>query len=215
MFKKGLTASSLIAIGYIPVAITFSVSALTLGFNKIEIILASALIFAGASQFALISIMPYSLVNAIAIPIILNLRHIIYGSIISQKVEMRKPFITAFGLTDEVFAISLNAPNDERFIWGLQLGAYSSWVLGTLIGVLGGAILLSNKILAPSLTFSITALFLVLLIPNLRGLYTLSALIGGIIALFFHYFGYTSAGILFAGIFSPIAVLKIKNWWEK
>jgi len=211
MFKKGLIASFPIVIGYIPVAITFGVTALALGFNEIETILMSALIFAGASQFALISLIPHSFVNAVVIPIILNLRHIVYGCIVSQRFEIRKPFITAFGLTDEVFATSLNAPNNEKFIWGLELGAYLSWVLGTTIGILGGAVLLSNETLTPSLVFALTALFLVLLIPNLKGYHTLSALIGGSIALLLHYFGYTSTGILLAGILSPIVVLKIKN----
>ncbi len=211
MFKKGLITSFPIVIGYIPIAITFGVTALALGFNEVEAILASALIFAGASQFALISLASNSLIDAVTIPIILNLRHIVYGCVVSQRFEIKKPFITAFGLTDEVFATSLNAPNSERFIWGLELGAYLSWVLGTAIGVLCGAVLLSNETLAPSLVFALTALFLVLLIPNLKGYHTLSALIGGTIALIFHYFGYTSMGILLAGILSPIVVLKIKN----
>jgi len=211
MFKKGLIASLPIAVGYIPVAITFGVTAQAIGFSEIDAFLVSALIFAGASQFALISIIPHSFINAVVIPIFLNLRHIIYGFIVSQRFEIRKPFITAFGLTDEVFAASLNGPNSERFIWGLELGAYISWILGTTIGILGGAVLLSNETLAPSLVFALTALFLLLLIPNLKGYHKLSALIGGTIALSFHYFGYTSTGILFAGVLSPVIVLKIKN----
>ena len=141
----------------------------------------------------------------------MNLRHVVYGCIVSQRFEIRKPFVTAFGLTDEVFATSLNAPNDERYIWGLEFGAYISWILGTAIGIFSGAVLLSNKILAPSLVFSLTALFLILLISNLRGYHTLSALIGGAIALSFHYLGYTSTGILLAGVLSPMVVLKIKR----
>ncbi|HIQ39155.1 MAG TPA: branched-chain amino acid ABC transporter permease [Methanothermococcus okinawensis] len=210
MFIKGVIASIPIALGYIPVAITFGLTALTLGFNKVEILLASALIFGGASQFALISLMPSSFVDAVIVPLLLNLRYTIYSCIISQKFAIKYPFIVAFGLTDEVFAISLNAPNSEEFILGLELGAYLSWILGTLIGVLGGSILLSNKILMPSLTFSLTALFLVLLIPNLKGYHILSAMIGGSISLLFHYLGYTSVGILLAGILTPIVLLKIK-----
>lgn len=116
MFKKGLIASFPIVLGYIPVAITFGVTALALGYNEIETLLISMIVFAGASQFVLISLMPHSFVNAVAIPIILNLRYLVYGSIISQKFNIRNPCITAFGLTDEVFATSLNAPNNERFI---------------------------------------------------------------------------------------------------
>jgi len=210
MFIKGIIASIPIALGYIPIGITFGITALTLGFNEVEILLASALIFGGASQFALISLMPHSFIDAVVVPLLLNLRYIIYSCIISERFEIKNHFITAFGLTDEVFALSLNAPNSEEFILGLELGAYLSWILGTLIGILGGSILLTNKILIPSLTFSFPALFLVLLISNLKGSHIISALIGGSISLLFHYLGYTSVGILLAGILTPILLLKIK-----
>ncbi len=210
MFRKGLASSLPIAIGYFPVAVTFGLSAAALGFSRVDTLLASLLIFAGASQFALISLISRPL-DAVVIPVFLNLRHIVYSCIISQKFEIKRPYITAFGLTDEVFATSLKAPKNERFIWGLETGAYLSWVSGTLVGVLGGTVLLSEKILTPSLVFALTALFLVLLIPNFRGYHALSALIGGTIALVFQYLGQASTGILLAGILSPIAVLKLKG----
>ena len=210
MFRRGLVSSLPITVGYFPVAITFGLSATALGFSRVDTLLASMLIFAGASQFALVSLISYPL-DAVLIPVFLNLRHIVYSCIISQKFEIKRPYITAFGLTDEVFATSLNSPENEKFIWGLETGAYLSWVSGTLVGVLGGTVLLSEKILTPSLVFALTALFLVLLIPNFKGYHALSALTGGAVALVFQCLGHTSTGILLAGILSPIVVLKIKN----
>ncbi len=206
MFKKGLAYSLPIVIGYLPVAVTFGIVATAVGFSKLETLMASALIFAGASQFALVSILPESFLAGIAVPIALNLRHLVYSSIISQQVQMRSPMITAFGLTDEVFATSLNSPKDERFIWGLELGAYSAWVFGTFLGVYAGSLLVSYQDIYSSLVFSLTALFLVLLLPNLKGGHAISALLGGSIALLFHYFGQTSMGILAAGILAPLVV---------
>jgi len=127
---------------------------------------------------------------------------------VKDPLKIKYPFVTAFGLTDEVFAMSLNA-NDEKYIWGLEVGAYLSWILGTLLGIVGGAILLSCNV--PSLTFSLTALFLILLIPNLRGYHAFAGVVGGAIALLFHLVGYTSMGILLAGILSPIVVLKVRT----
>jgi len=211
-FRKGIFASFPIVLGYFPVAVTFGVTALAMGFSKPEVLLASAIIFAGASQFALISLMPHSFIDAIFIPIVLNLRHIIYSCVISRKLKIERPFVTAFGITDEVFATSLNTKSSERFIWGLEIGAYASWVLGTLVGIVCGAVLLSIKILEPSLIFSLTVLFFILLISSLERYQMLSALVGGITALLLHSFGYTSTGILLAGIVSPILVLKVKRW---
>ena len=211
MFKKGLISSMPIVIGYFPVAVTFGINTVALGFSPLEAILSSMLIFAGASQFVLISTMGYSFTNAIIIPLLLNLRHIVYGCVISQKFRIEKPVMTAFGLTDEVFATSLNLASDERYMWGIQLGAYLSWVVGTVIGALGGSILVSNKMLAPSLVFSLKALFFILLMANLEHSSILSAFVGGSIAILLHKFGYTSLGIIVAGILSPIIVMKIKG----
>jgi len=211
MLKKGLISSLPIVIGYFPVAVTFGINTVALGFSPLEAILSSMLIFAGASQFVLISTMGSSFANAVIIPLFLNLRHVVYGCVISQKFRIEKPMVTAFGLTDEVFATSLNLANDERYIWGVQLGAYSSWVVGTAIGAFGGSILLSNKILAPSLVFSLKALFFILLIANFEHTSILPAIIGGGIAIVFHKLGYTSLGIIVAGILSPIIVMRIKG----
>ncbi len=211
MFKMGFSSSLPIALGYIPVAIAFGVSAVAMGFSPIEVVLASVLIFAGSSQFALISLLPSSPFSAVVIPLSLNLRHLVYGCIVSQRFNIRFPYLTAFGLTDEVFASLLKAPDDERFIWGMVLGAYISWVAGSLIGALGGDALLHYQSLSSSLLFSLTSLFFILLILNLGEGRWLSALIGGTIALFFHFFGHAHLGILLAGVLAPIVALKVKG----
>ena len=210
-FKKGLFASFPIVIAYIPIAITFGITATTLGFNSLEIILMSALIFAGASQFTLIALLPNSFINAIFISIILNLRHLIYSSIIAQKFNITRAKLIAFMLTDEVFATAINSKNcNEQYLLGLEIGSYASWIFGTAIGCFCCKMIL-DKALYSSLTFSLTALFLLLLIPNLKGFGKLSAIIGGVIALIFQYIGYPSFGILFAGMLAPIIVLGVKS----
>jgi len=210
MFRKGFSYSFPIVAGYLPVSMTFGILAVTLGFSKTEAILTSALIFAGSSQFALISILPESFLSGVIIPIILNLRHLVYSSILSQKFEIKKASITAFGLTDEVFATSVNTRGDERFIWGLEAGSYISWVGGTALGVFTGSAL-SDDAIASALVFSLPVLFLVLLLPNLKEYSTLAAFFGGAIALSFHFIGMSSAGILLAGILSPALVMKLRR----
>ncbi len=187
MFRKGLIYSLPIILAYIPVAFTFGVLARTLGFSDVEALLASILIFAGASQFALITLYNQSLLSAIFIPIFMNLRHIIYSSIIAQKLKLKLPQISAFGLTDEVFAVSVNAAEDERFLLGLELGSYSAWVGGTALGAFVGGVLILDENIYSALVFSLSALFLVLLLPNLKGRHIKAALSGGAVALAFHF----------------------------
>ncbi len=213
MVKRGMIAGIPIAIGYFPVAVTFGLTALAMGINKTEAILASMLIFAGAAQFALVNLIYSSPINATLIPIFLNLRHLIYGCIVSQRLNVAKPFLTAFGLTDEVFAMSFKG-DDEKFVWGLALVAYLAWVFGTVLGVLGGSIIVSNETIYPSLVFAFPALFFILLISNLKSWHLASALLGGFIALVFHFYNYSSLGILLAGILTPPIILTLKRWFE-
>lgn len=211
MFRRGIVTGFPILMGYIPVGIAFGTTSVALGIDKIQTVLMSLLIFAGASQFALITLLGKSLLAGAFIPVLLNLRHVVYSSIISRKVSIKNPVVTAFGLTDEVFATSVNLECDEKFLWGLELVAYLAWVGGTTIGAFGGSYLLSNNVFTSPLVFSLTILFFILLIQNLEKYNLLSALIGGAIGLGFHLFGFSSIGLLIAGVLTPLVIMKIKN----
>ncbi len=194
MLKRGLAASVPIAVGYLPIAIAFGAAAAS-KLGLIGTLMASALIFAGASQFALLSLISRSFLYAVVIPVFINLRHVIYGFALSRRLKLKRPYITAFGLTDEVFAASLTT-NNERFVIGLELGAYTSWVMGTLIGAV-----LGYKLKSPSLTFALPALFFALLLSSRR---YLSAIIGGAIALAFCLIGCPGLSVIAAGVLTPL-----------
>lgn len=206
---RGFLASFSIALGYIPAGITFGMLAQLSGWGRLETILTSGCVFAGASQFAMISL-GSSLFPGMVIPLFLNLRHVVYSLFVASRFRLQKPHIVAFGLTDEVFALAQKT-KDERFLWGLETGAYFFWVLGTTVGVFGGDFLASYHLFVSSLLFSLTPLFLVLLLPTLRGSRIWSAILGGAIALFCHTLGYTSLGILLAGVLSPLLVMEGKR----
>jgi len=204
MFRKGLAYSFPIVLAYLPVAFTFAMVAKNLGFSSLETLLASILIFAGASQFALITLSGKSIFTAILVPLLLNLRHIVYSSIISKSYRLRMPYISAFGLTDEVFATSVNLKENERFLIGLEVGAYSAWVGGTAIGVFAGSAFLLDDRISSALVFSLSALFLVLLLPNLKERHLRAAFGGGVVALAFHLVNLSSLGIIVAAIAGPL-----------
>ncbi len=212
-FKKGLLTGCSIAPGYLPTGATFGVLAVSSGFDPFEALSASMFIFAGASQFALLSTLSCGLLWSLLIPLLLNLRHIVYGVVTVRKTKIRYPLLTAFGLTDEVFAVSQRL-SDERFLWGVQLGAYLSWVTGTAIGVFGGKFWLDRGLLAPSMIFSLASLFLVLLISRIKSLEDgnfWSAIAGGSVALMFHLLGHTSWGILIASVAGPLFAVYVRS----
>ncbi|MCK5895602.1 MAG: AzlC family ABC transporter permease [Cocleimonas sp.] len=216
MFINGLKQSWPLVIGYFPVAIAFGISAQNTELSSSIIMLISILIFAGASQFTFITLVAAStpLLTTLLITIGLNLRHLIYSSHLSPLVKgmsRQQRAVIAFGLTDEVFATTISKlhdiPNKQRWQWivGLELGAYLSWVIGTLIGIKGSDFLLDHiTAIKPVLDFSLPALFFSLLLPLLNKKTSIVIMLAFIIALIFTLFNYATLGIFIAALLSPL-----------
>ena len=213
-FFRGLGASFGIVAGYVPVAIAFGVSALGAGLSPWLATSVSVLVYAGASQFVLVGTLAQGAtpLAAAGLALALNLRHLIYGPTLGDKLqglERRERAILSLGLTDEVFATTFASPlaglaPKQRFSWmlGLECGAYLSWVGGTLLGALGGtAILALSPMLRPVLEFALPLLFVLLLEPLVREARgAVAALIGIAIAAVLHAADMTSLALIAAGL---------------
>ena len=178
-FLDGLGASLPIVMGYFPIAFSFGVAATRAGFSEVEASALSLIIYAGASQFlalALLSSGAPVLVAAFTL-IAMNLRHLLYGPALmreaGEEATTRHAWAWAWGLTDEVFGQALGAlargqKFSEPYMFGLGLGAYASWVLGTMVGAFaGGGALEGWTALSAGLGFMLPALFLALLLSIL------------------------------------------------
>ena len=182
-FVDGLIASLPIVLGYFPIAFSFGVAATRAGFSQIDAFALSLVIYAGASQFlalALLSSGAPVLVVAFTL-IAMNLRHVLYGPALMRQAGdqagddagRRHAWAWAWGLTDEVFGQALGAlARGQRFsqayMFGLGLGAYASWVSGTVVGAYaGGGALEGWPALNAGLGFMLPALFLALLLSIL------------------------------------------------
>ncbi|MDZ4087042.1 MAG: AzlC family ABC transporter permease [Tabrizicola sp.] len=174
-FLDGLIASLPIILGYFPIAFSFGVAATRAGFSEIDAFVLSLVIYAGASQFlalALLSSGAPVLVAAFTL-IAMNLRHVLYGPALMREAGEQAGRRHAWGLTDEVFGQALGALArgqrfSEPYMFGLGLGAYASWVSGTLVGAFaGGGALEGWPALNAGLGFMLPALFLALLLSIL------------------------------------------------
>jgi len=147
------------------------------GLHPVVVVSCSALVFAGASQFLLITLLApgAGLLSAIPTVLLMNARHLFYGpALLAQFTHSRHRLaspLLAFGLTDEVFAAAMNrleriAPAEkERWYLGLQLGAYLAWVGGTVLGVVLTSSFQDPPVLVrEGLSFILPALFVVLLL---------------------------------------------------
>ncbi len=178
-FRDGLIASLPIVLGYFPIAFSYGVAATRAGFTPVEAFALSLAIYAGASQFLALALLTSgapALVSAFTL-IAMNLRHVLYGPALMKAAgrgaSTRHAWAWAFGLTDEVFGQALGALArgkrfSEPFMFGLGIGAYASWLAGTLTGaVAGGGALDGWPAVSAGLGFMLPALFLALLLSIL------------------------------------------------
>jgi len=175
-FIKGIIKGSHISIGYIPIGVSFGLIAKALDIPNEVVILMSLIVFAGASQFMAVSLMSsgIGMVEIVLTTFIVNLRHLLMSASLSQKIRKNTnqkllPII-AFGITDETFAYISMADQEElsdSWILGINMMAYISWVLSTILGLFLSASL--PDIIQSSMGISLYAMFIGLLVPNIKG----------------------------------------------
>ncbi|MDK9712383.1 AzlC family ABC transporter permease [Acidaminobacter sp.] len=175
-FLKGAKLGIPIAIGYIPIGIAFGVLASSTGIQTGIGVALSSILYAGASQFVGVGMMAAgaSTLEIVATTLILNFRHFIMSSSLSQRLPatIGKRFLAvlAFGVTDESFAVASVQPQPIFEPWnlfGLNTIAYLAWNAGTLIGLLLGDAI--PGALAASMGIALYAMFIGLLVPGLKG----------------------------------------------
>jgi len=215
-FVGGLRSGIPVVAGYFPVAVAFGIAATAAGLSAPQSLMISVLVFAGASQFVLISFLGtgVSLLGVALITLGLNLRHLLYATSLSPQLRhlsARSRILVAFGLTDEVFATAqarLHQLAEHQRLWwllGLESAAYASWVAGTWLGSAGGLWVEQHLgLLQPALTFALPALFFALLLPACKGPTLRTVLLALLLAGSFHALGMTATGILVAALIAPL-----------
>lgn len=212
LWWEGVGISQPIMIGYFPVAVMFGISSRSAGLTALETLLVSVVVFAGASQFALVGMVAagVSFPGALLATAGLNLRHIFYGPAIAPFLGVKRwrdAMPLAFGLTDEVFAsaIAVLPARDQAerapIMMGLETGAYGSWLAGTLAGALGfQAAAQLAPTLVPVLSFSLPSLFLVILLPLAKGRGLVPALTAASVAAVLLFCGFSTGALLAGGV---------------
>lgn len=178
MIKQGIEASIPIALGYIPVALTFGILAKQAGMSILELTMMSAFVYAGASQFmgANMIISSASAIEIIVATFVLNFRHFImslsFMNNIQANINRKGRISLALGLTDESFAVnSLNIEKTDHkkgyvFFITVMLTAYITWVISSFVGGVLGDIIPEQ--LSQSMGIALYALFIGLLVPSIK-----------------------------------------------
>jgi 4-azaleucine resistance transporter AzlC len=117
-------------------------------------LLSSIIVFSGSLQFAMVAVLA---AGAGTIPVllaacVLNLRHLVLGAVMRPRIEagLLRRALLAFFLVDETFGFAVAAgdaqPREdraavtERTMLATGLVCYVAWIVGTVIGLLGGGL---------------------------------------------------------------------------
>lgn len=165
VFKKALTACLPVISSFIVIGISFGVVVQSRGYGPLWAGAMSLFIYAGSMQFVALELMASGagLLTAAVTTLMVNLRHVFYGlSMIEQYKNMSKakPYLI-FALCDETYSLVCNPPELEpgekkAFYLLVSLMNQASWVLGSLLGGLLGAVLPFST---QGIDFALTALF--------------------------------------------------------
>jgi len=162
-----------IFIGYFPAAVAFGILAKGCSTSLLEAFMFSAVVFAGASQFIALNLLMTGMGpgGIILTTLLVNFRHFLMSAYLSTRLRNlahKTYFLLAFGVTDEVFSVLSfhKKALTPRFVFFLELSAWSGWVSGTVCGyVLGGFL---PDILTQSMGVALYALLLAILLPALK-----------------------------------------------
>lgn len=216
-FLCGLRQGIPIALGYISVSFGFGIAAANAGLSPWIALLLSMTNLTSAGQVAGLSIIVAGgsyLEMAIA-EFVINLRYALMSLSLSQKADksltVPHRLVTAFGITDEIFAVASGRPGEvsRQFLYGLILLPFLGWSAGTLLGGIAGNILPPR--LCSALGLAIYGMFFAIIIPparQSRGILTV-VLLAAVLSCVIRYlpiFAGVSSGfsIILCGVFGAV-----------
>ena len=188
-YGRGLRHGLPIALGYVSVAFAFGIQARSAGLSTLQAVLISLLNVTSAGQLAGLTLMTAGagLTEMVLTQLTINLRYALMSLSLGQKLDRSMTLVhralIAFCNTDEVFAVASQQPGTvgRAYLYGLTNGPFVCWVLGTLLGALAGGLL--PKALTDALGIAIYGMFIAIVLPPLRRMREVRAVVGVSVAL--------------------------------
>ena len=173
-FSNGLHDGIPICLGYVSVSFTFGLMCTENGLPFWIAVLISLSNLTSAGQFAgtALIIGGGSFLEIGITTFVINLRYMLMSLSISQKVDaalsMPKRMMMSFGVTDEIFGVSMQRKGNITFAYfmGLMALPILGWSGGTLVGAV--AVSLLPDMVRSALGIAIYGMFLAIIIPPAR-----------------------------------------------
>lgn len=163
-----------ICLGYFSVSMAFGLTAVLSGVPVWAAVLISLTNLTSAGQFAGMNLMAAqgALVEIGLTTLIINIRYFLMSISVSQKVEqkmtMKERMAVAFGITDEIFAVSMQRDREltTPYMAGLIITPVFGWTGGTLVGAVATSFM--PAALSNALGIALYGMFIAVIVPPAR-----------------------------------------------
>jgi len=174
VLSLAMKASVPVLLGYVTLGIAFGLTLVAADFPWWLAPIMAVFVYAGAAQFMAIGLLQQgaNLAEIALLTFLMNARHMVYGLSLLKPFSQSgawKPYLV-FGLTDETYGLltTIKTPptvDETKFCAAVTMLNQSYWILGCTIGALVGSALRFDT---TGLDFALTALFIVLLVEQMR-----------------------------------------------
>lgn len=173
-FKDGIRDGLPICLGYISVSMAFGLTAVKMGIPIWTAVIISLSNLTSAGQFAGTNLLvaEAAYIELAVTTFIINIRYFLMSLSVSQKVDKDfttgQRLIASFGITDEVFAVSMQRRKDLSFPYmaGLILTPILGWTGGTLLGAVATSLL--PEALTDAMGIALYGMFIAIIVPPAR-----------------------------------------------
>ena len=173
-FLRGLHNGVPICLGYVSVAFTFGMMCTENSMPFWIAVLISMTNLTSAGQFAgtALIIGGGSLLEIGITTFVINIRYLLMSLSLSQRIDpalsIPKRLLMSFGVTDEIFGVSMQSRGQisAAYFFGLMTAPFWGWAFGTLIGAT--AVSLLPAMVRSALGIAIYGMFLAVIIPPAR-----------------------------------------------
>lgn len=213
-FVAGMRAATPMLLGVVPFGLVAGAAPIATGLDLVHALGLSALLFAGASQLAVIDVLDGGGGAAVAIvtALTINLRLLLYSASIApwlSDASLGSRLRAGYLLVDQVYALAIvhwDGDDDPRlrlpYFFGIGSLLWCSWMTMTTIGAVVGDQLPDDI----PLEFAVPLVFLVLLVPALTtSPAIIAAAVGGGVAVVAAETGAARLAIVIGGVAGIVA----------
>ncbi len=180
---EGIRDGIPIGLGYFAVAFSLGITAKAIGLTPFTCMITSILCHASAGEYAVYTMIGAnaSYIEMAVMVFIANARYLLMSCALSQRMQPSLSFghrlFSGFGITDELFGISIARPGSfsPLYMYGGMAISIPLWAAGSAIGCFSGNVMPERIVSA--LSVALFGMFLAIIIPPARENRLIGALI--------------------------------------